>query len=199
MPQDPVNAICFAEHCYVSGNFIGIPVTGTTSAQWLAVNVPKYHSIANPLAVIGHAFKGTVHETPLPKLPPSDAAAAYKASGSFTFEQVVTALSSSLPSSVTKLDSNSQTAALLSGMTMSFRNAIVVVSSNGALLRFDTPLSVTISAAAASALGASSGPISYSAKLLMSRIDAPPLHLVKPPASMVTTPSAVRAAVSASS
>jgi hypothetical protein len=196
---ESIDTMCFGEHCYVSGNFIGFPITGTTNAHWLAVDVPNYHSIANPLAVIGHAFKGTVHETPLPRLPPSGTAAAYKASGSFTFEQVIAALSSALPSNVSQLASNPHTAALLSGMTMSFRDAIVVVSSEGTLLRFDTPLTVAVSAAAASALDAGSGPASYTGKLLMSRTEAQPLHLVVPTASTVTTPGAVSAAASASS
>jgi hypothetical protein len=196
---ESIETICFAERCYASGNVNGFPVTGTTGAKWLAVDVPKLKTIANPLAVIGQAFKGTVHEAPLPKLAPSGAAAAYMASGSFTFEQMITALSSSLPHSVTKLASNSRTSAVLSGMTMSFHNAIVVVSPNGALVRFDTPLAMTVSAAAASALGGSPGSLSYSGELQLNRTNAAPLHLFKPPASTVTTSSAVKAAADASS
>jgi hypothetical protein len=196
---ESIHDICFAQNCYVSGNFIGFPVTGTTNAHWLAVTVPKLHSIANPLAVIGHVFRGTVHETRLPQPSPSGGAAAYVASGTFTFEQAITALAKSLPNSVTKLASNSKTASVLSGMTMSFRKAIVVVNSDGALVRFDTPLTMNVTAAAASALGENSGPISYSGNLLVSRSNAASLHLVKPLASTVTTPAAVKAAVAAAS
>lgn len=177
----------FGHQCYGRGSVIA-PITGQTGVPWLSIKVPKVKSTKSTLASLAQSFRGTVRATKMPADAPAGPSMAYRASGSFTLERIIASLGSSLPTSVSHLSSNVEVKKLFGGISMSFKNAVAVVSSGGALLSLTTPLTVSISSAALDGSGASK---TYTGFIEMADTPASPLHLSRPSPETVTTPSVV--------
>jgi hypothetical protein len=188
---ESIGVECFHESCYTNGNVIGIPVVGETGAKWLGVTVPKVAPIYNPFTALAKRFAGSVHETKLPLSAPHSASAAYLVSGSFSMLQLIEVFGASLPTQVDSLSKNAQDSAALEGITMTFHNALAIVSSTGRLIGLRMPVDISISPSVMSELGSSEAPSNSTGSITGSNLAAPALHLVRPSAAETTTAAAV--------